>query len=238
MGDTAMDGAPEVEPAAMRARALAPDKPGTHGSRQTLGKLVGRGDVVGVGDVTQVGPRQRLGARGAAAPPASIGGIVAFGPVAPLDVIGGSGLSLRRARGGELTLGFSALVRRARELLHAAHAPALPEGLENFIETLPVGMRGAKQSAKGCAKQGRAGGRGRGQDGKRIARLGQPYSEPVIAQISHEARELPAHGNTNVFRGLAVGAGHHPGPIISGHFSQQPVRHFARDARSVLMGLQ
>ena len=71
--DIAMDGAPQIEAAAVAPDLLAPNKPSAHSTSEPRGERVRRRYVVRVGDVAQIGCRQGLGARRALATAAAVG---------------------------------------------------------------------------------------------------------------------------------------------------------------------
>src|SRR5258708_969229 len=62
------------------------------------------------------------------------------------------------------------------------HVAAEPERVENLVEAFPVRMGGAEQRAQRRLERGGARARGPGQNRERVARLGQPDLEAVVAQ--------------------------------------------------------
>src|SRR5580698_7989033 len=86
-----------------------------------------------------------------------------------------------------------ARARHAGKNLPLPHVAALPEGVEDLVETFPVGMSGAEQRAQ-CRLQRCRTQRCRGcQHLQGVARLGKPDAKAVVAQRAGKARE-PAAG--------------------------------------------
>ena len=148
MGDVAVDGAAQIEPAAAAADLLAADEPRAHGAGKTRGKRMGCGDFVGIGDVAQVGCRQHLRARSAFAAAAASRGTFTVAVMAPLDAIGMAERFLRHLRFGKPARRPLLRARGAGQNLPLAHAFAAPIGIKDLVETFPVRMRGAEQRAK------------------------------------------------------------------------------------------
>src|SRR5690242_14330808 len=136
MGDVAVDGAAQVDAPAARAGALAAHQPRAHPPRQTLGELMGGGDIFGVGDAPGIEARKGLGARSATTTAAIISRYSAFRALAALGVIRRSHRGLSHAR---LLLRPQVIGGRAGGDSALAHAAALPIGLEDSIEAVPVG---------------------------------------------------------------------------------------------------
>ncbi len=203
-----MNGAPEVEAAAAPARLLTPHQPRPHAMGEALGERVRLRDLPRIDDVTQIGDRPPRGGGRLAGMLAPLGGCVAGLAVAGLDLI----LRRRRAwlvrRLGEALQRRPMPAQRARRL-HAPHAAALPEGGKDFLEALPIRARGAEQTAQRRHQQRGPEGCRRGEDGKRVARLGEADGEAVVAQRPHEAGEPPAQAGADRRRGLELGGGRH-----------------------------
>ncbi len=201
VGDAAVDGAAQVEPAPAPPDALAAHEARAHHAGKPRGERVRRRNVVGIDDMAQIGRAQGFDARGAFAAAAAVGRRRFVLIAAPLDMIGKSERLLRHVRLGEPPGRRVACLRRARNDLPLAHVAALPERVENLVEALPIGMRGAEQRAqRRLERRGPDRGR-RSQDRERVAGFGQAGLEAVVAQGAGKAGE-PATGAVTKVRSL------------------------------------
>ena len=133
-------------------------------------------------------------ARGALAAAPALGLRFTVAVAAPLDAIRQAERFLRHMRFGELfAAGAWLALGDAGKNLPLPHAAALPEGVEDLVEALPVGMGRAEQRAQCRLERRRAQRRGRGEHLQRVARLGEPDAKAVVAQRARKAGE-PAAG--------------------------------------------
>jgi hypothetical protein len=123
----------------------------------------------------------------AAAP--ALGLRFAVAVAAPLDPVRQAERFLRHMRFGKFPRRRVAGAGNAGEDLPLPHVAALPEGVENFVETLPVGMGGAEQRTQRRFERCGAERGGRRQHLQRIARLGEPDAIAVVAQRARKAGE-------------------------------------------------
>ena len=82
--------------------------------------------------------------------------------------------------------------RRAGQHQPLPHMAALPEGIKDFVEALPIGLRGAKQRAQRRFKRCSLKGGGRREDVQCVARFGKTDVETVVAQHAGESGEAAA----------------------------------------------
>ena len=189
-----MNGAAQIEPPAAAADLLAAHQARAHDPGKPRRERMRRRDLVGIDDVAQIGRRQIFDARRALAAAAALRLRLTVAVAAPLDAIRQAERLLRHMRFGELFPGRRVdCTRHAGENLPLPHAAALPEGVENLVEALPVGMGGAEQRAQCRLERRRAQRGGRCQHLQRVARLGEPDAKAVVAQRAGKAGE-PAAG--------------------------------------------
>ena len=140
-----MNGAAQIEPPAAAADLLAAHQARAHDAGKPRCQRVGRGDLLGIDDVTQIGCREIFDARGALAAPPALRRCLTVAVALPFDPIRQAERLLRHMSFGEFARRRVAGARHAGENLPLPHAAALPERVENFVETLPVGMCCAEQ---------------------------------------------------------------------------------------------
>ncbi len=195
VSDAAVNGAAQIEPPSAPTHALTADQARAHDARQPRGQLMRLFDILGLDDVAQIGGGEVVEARGAFAFAAAVAGDIAL-LVAALEVIGQARLAAGRADVLERAHGRAACERRAGKRARLTQPMAVPEGVEDLVEALPIGMRGAKQRAQRRLQRGGTRGDRRGEDGQRIAGLGEADLEAVIAQRARETGKPPAGGPT------------------------------------------
>jgi len=139
----AMNGAAQIDPPPAAADFLAADQTGAHDAGEPCRQRVGRRNVVRINDVAQIGAGQRFNARRAFAAAAAVRRRFAA-VIAPLHMIGKTERLLGHMRFGEPPRRGMTGRRRAGQHLPLPHMAALPEGIEDLVEALPIGMRGAK----------------------------------------------------------------------------------------------
>ena len=191
--DAAMDGAAQIEPATAPPDAFAAHQTRAHDAGKPRGERVRCRNVVGIDDVAEIGGAQGFDARGAFAATAAVGRRRFVLIAAPLDMIGKSERLLRHVRLGEPPRRRMARLWRARNDLPLAHVAAQPERVENLVETLPIGMRGAEQRAQRRLERRGSDRSGRREDRERVAGFGKADLETVVAQGTGKAGE-PAAG--------------------------------------------
>ena len=208
MGDVAMDGAAQVEPAAAPAHLLAANKPRAHGAGKPRRQRVGRRDLVGIDDVAEVRGRQRFGARGAFAAAAAFGGAVAVAVGAPLDAIGQAERFLRHVRFGKPPRAGARFAPGAPVSTWRWRMPSPRQNASKISSKRSQSECVAQNSARnaGLSEVGRQRGR-RSQHGERVAGFGKADAEAVVAQGAGEAGEAAARAErSSVIRAAAEAA--------------------------------
>ena len=172
------------------ADLFAAHQAGAHDAGEPRRERVRRRNLFGIDDMAQVGAREIFDTRRALAAAPALGPRFTVAVALSLDAIRQAERFLRHMSFGELFSGRRvACARHAGENLPLPHAAALPEGVKDLVETFPVGMRGAKQRAQCRLERCRAERRRRRQHLQRVARLGEPDPETVVAQRVREAGE-------------------------------------------------
>src|ERR1700722_2957522 len=95
-------------------------------------------------------------------------------------------------RFGELLRRKRARLRVSTQNLPLPHSLAAPESIENLVEALPVGMRGAEQRAQCRHQRCWVRGGGRRKDDKRIAFFRKTDAKAIVSQCADEAGEPAA----------------------------------------------
>src|SRR5215510_15947198 len=126
MADVVTDGAPQVEPTALAAAALAPAEPGAHLMRQAGRQGVRLGHGPRVGNLAEVRLGQLLGARGALRPTQTSRLLLQLVAIVAQHLIGKQGTWRWPAFAGEAVCCGADLILRMRADLHNA----LPAGVE------------------------------------------------------------------------------------------------------------
>src|ERR1700731_2892551 len=139
----AMNGAAQVEPSPTPAHLLATDEPRAHDAGKTFGERLGLRDVIGIDDVANVDGGEIFKARGAFAFPAAIAGAVTV--AVPFAMTRKARRSHRGTGLRETPRPHATFRRRARLRPGLTKTTTQPEGVEDFVEALPVRMGRAEE---------------------------------------------------------------------------------------------
>src|SRR5262249_42818484 len=91
--------------------------------------------------------------------------------------------------------------RNARKRTHSTHMEAEPMGVENLVESVPIGMRRAEQRSERGPQRGRSPCNGVREDRECITRFPESDLESVVAQRARKARKPFAHRPPDFFNG-------------------------------------
>ena len=228
MGDAAMDGAAQIEPAAAPPRPLAPHQARPHARARRAASACARGDLVGIDDVADVG--RPPGSRRATRPRAGRARR-RLSPSSPRRSTwsGRPGVRLRRGRCGRRRGGPAAAGRAAAASARGARrGPARRRRRSRRSAPSPSAWRRTARCSAGCEVDGpRAG--GRGQDRERIAASPRGRRQ---SRCRASVRTKPASRRRIASPIVRRRCRQRPAWLASRHLAEQAVDHLAaRGAR-------
>src|SRR5262245_16178040 len=191
MADVATDGAPQVEPTALAAAALAPAEPGAHLMRQAGRQGVRLGHGPRVGNLAEVRLGQLLGARGALRPTQTsrllleVVAIVAQHLIAKQDTWRWPAFAVGQA----VWCGAGLILRMRADLDNALPAGVEPIGGKQAVEFLPVGTPAAKQGFEAGSQRGHSPGGIAGQHARCVLAFLETNREAITAQKQGDAAQ-------------------------------------------------